>query len=89
MAVQWPKLAFSHSEGRTWILIRGLTNPRGNLAPGCWALGWFPGSSASSYRGIEVAGGVAAGAQYLKMDTSWEGLMENLPQKKQEMLAGD
>jgi hypothetical protein len=23
------------------------------------------------------------------MDTSWEGLMENLPQKKQEMLAGD
>lgn len=31
----------------------------------------------------------AAGVQYRKMDTSWEGLMENLPQKKQEMLAGD
>lgn len=31
----------------------------------------------------------AAGVQYRKMDTSWEGLMENLPQKKQEMLVGD
>lgn len=31
----------------------------------------------------------AAGAQYRKMDTSWEGLIENLPQKKQEMLEVD
>lgn len=46
-----------NSEGRgTWILVRELTNPHVNLATGCWTLGWFPGSSASSYRGTGGSG---------------------------------
>lgn len=41
-----------HRRGKTLILTRKLTNPRGSLVPGCWPLWWSLGSSASSCRGI-------------------------------------
>lgn len=52
VALERLKLSFNIGRGRILILTRKLTNPHGSLFLGYWPLWWFPGSSASSYRGI-------------------------------------
>lgn len=52
VALEKLKLTFNIGRGRILILTRKLTNPHGSLFLGYWPLWWFPGSSASSYRGI-------------------------------------